>query len=160
MQADLNRALLGPLDGTVFAVHVQLDAVVDDLSRYVDVGVLKQLLDRDRPEFPHFPALDADGVVMAMIGTGKAIEGIAVHQGELADHSLLEEKLDGAIYGCLAYPGQLLTEGLDGKALLLLLQKPGHGFPWSGGLVASVFKRRHQFCAWPQGFQLEYRLLP
>lgn len=155
--ADLTNPSLGRFDGTVIAVDVQLDAVVNDLPRYVVINVVEQLLDFFGAELPHFPTLDANRVVMAMTDIGETIEGSSIHQGKLADHSLFKKEFDGPIYGCFTHRRQFFNERLDSEVLLLLLQQLGNSFPGAGGPIASVFEYRHQVCSWLLDSQLANR---
>ena len=114
------------------AGHVQLDVVVDDLSRNVSANSAERPIDSGRLELPNGTALDADKVVMTLINTSEAVHGSSVHLGDPADHPSLDEELDGPKYRCPAHRRQRFTERLRSKAFILLLKELGYrlSFPW------------------------------
>ncbi len=144
--------LLTPVGAANAAVHVQLDMVVDDLSWNVGTHSPERPIDSGRLELLHRATLDADGVVMTMVNTSRAVHVGSIHHRNLADHSRLEKEFDGPIYRRPAHRGQLFTDRLSCKAFIRLLQELGYRFPGSSGPIASVLQRRHQ--VWCVVFQV------
>ena len=134
--------------GAVVAGHVQLDVVVDELSRNFSPNSPERPIDGSRLELAHGSALDADRVVMAMTNTREAVYASSVCHEKPADHSRLEKELDGPIYSCSAHRRQLLTERLDREAFVLLLQETGYRLPGSSCPIATVLQDLHEVWVW------------
>ena len=141
----LNQSPLGSVDGgTRMTSDVQLDAVVYDLSGEIVSNGPEHSLDRSGPELLHCAAVDADIMMMVMPDAGDAVHGSAVHGGNLADCPHVKQELDGAIYGCPADRRQLLDDGLDFEAVILLLEEVGYGFPGGSAPIAEVLELGQQ----------------
>ena len=98
ISAGWNKLLVASVCGAGVAGHVELDVVVDDLSRDVSANRPERPINGSRLELAHRTALDADRVVMTMTNASEAVHVGSVHHEELADDSRLEKEFDGPIY--------------------------------------------------------------
>ena len=143
-----NKSLLTLVGGAQLADQVQLDTVVDNLSLNFGANCADQLLDCGGPEFLHCAALYAHLVVMVMTNSAEAVHLRPVYRGKLADRPCLKKQLYGAEHRRPTHRRQLFAECLYCKAVLLLLQELGYGFPGSSGSIAQLLQHRYQVCVW------------
>ena len=77
-----------------------------------------------------------------MANSAEKVQVGAVHHGNLADHSRLNEELDGAINRRSPHRRQFVTERLGSEAGLLLLQQAHYRLPGGRGPVAAAIQYR------------------